>query len=149
MAQFARPNPTNGQPTDPPGTLPGAINVNGVYLIDPVSGQPVSPAVNPAENPGSTAFPITSRSGSYTVTAAATDQVIVPANTLRRFLLIQNQHASDTLYIAFGQDAYTGTAYQGIALAPGASQRWDVVVPLNELHIAGIAAGIPCYVMEG
>jgi hypothetical protein len=148
MSQFARPNPTNGQPTDPPGTLPGAANVNGVYLIDPVSGQPISPSVNPAENPGSTAFPITSRTGPYSVTLVAVDQVIVPANTLRRFIQIQNQHASNTLYVAFGQAAYTGTAYQGFTLAPGASLRFDVVVPLNELHIAG-PTGTPCYVMEG
>ena len=148
MSQWPRPNPTNGQPSDPPGTLPGPLNVNGVYLVDPVSGQPISPAVNPALNPGSTAFPIRSTTGPYSVATAATDQIIVAANTLRRFLFVQNQHATDTLYVAFGEPAWTGTAYQGVALAPGASIRFDSVVPLNELHIAGLA-GIPVYVIEG
>lgn len=149
MSQFARPNPPNGQPTDTPGTLPGANNVNGVYLIDPVSGLPVSPAVNPAENPGNTAFPVTTRSGAYTATALDTDYIPVAANSTRRFIEVQNTHASAVVYIAFGAPAWTGTALAGFQLAPGASRKYDVAVPLNELHFASATAGATIYVMEG
>jgi hypothetical protein len=148
MSQFARPNPTNGQPTDTPGTLPGANNVNGIYLIDPVSGLPISPALNGAVNPGSTAFPVRSDSGAYAATAANTDYVIIPANSTRRFLQLQNTSASAVIYYNFGAVAY-GTALAGFQLAAGALVKFDALVPVNELHIASASAGATVQVMEG
>lgn len=115
---------------------------------------PVS-AANPLPVTGSTgggvggAFTPTANSGAGSITTANTDQTILATNATRRFLLIQNTHATATIYIYPGTAAWSGTALVGFILQPGQEQIFDVGVPNSAIHAASATAGATFFILEG
>jgi hypothetical protein len=70
--------------------------------------------------------------------AAAGDVIAIPRNENKRNLLcVRNTSAAAAVAIDFGQPA---TANSCIQLAAGQTVLFDVVVPQDDIHIAGLAA---------
>lgn len=128
MSQFKRPY-TGGGPSDYPSSLGNTIM--GVVLVDPVSGEPVTPA-GTVSGGGSNSPAGLSVNNSVGTTSA----VIVTANQFPRWVTIQNTHASNTLYVSFNAAATTSD----FQIAPGAS----LTLPSgfsNGIRAVGSAAG--------
>jgi hypothetical protein len=85
---------------------------------------------------------------SGTIAAGGVSQVLMPANSLRRFLFIHNCGTA-TLYIRFGKSATTD--YQSVKLVPDA--RWqsdaDGFVHIDSISIASPTTGAVFTAIEG
>lgn len=103
-AQFARPY-VGGGVTDFPPSLGGTIM--GMYLVDPVTGAPVTPAGGVSG--GSIGL-------STFGTIGTTSATVASAGQFPHWLTIQNTSTAATLYVSFM--AMT-TAVNGFAIAPG------------------------------
>lgn len=124
--------PAYAIPYDDAGPLPGTgvAYANGVVLIDPATGNPVTPAQS-----GGAAPPAANDGASASGTVGTTSAVIVPAGTYKLWCMVQNTHASEKLYLSFGTAAATD-----FVLAAGAS----ITLPApfaNALNGVGSAAG--------
>jgi hypothetical protein len=108
-SQFARPY-SGGGPNDYPASLGNTIQ--GVYLVDPVSGNPMTPAGTVSGGSGSSPAGISANSSIGTTSA-----FIVTAGQFPHWLTIKNTHATQTLYVSFNATATTSD----FSIAPGAS----------------------------
>lgn len=79
-------------------------------------------------------------------TVGTVNAVIGAAKATRKYLLIQNNSPSGTIYVRFGAAATIGT---GIKIGPGGYWEWNAAVPTNDVHAIGDAAGIPVVIVEG
>ncbi|HJW55874.1 MAG TPA: hypothetical protein VJ577_11420 [Burkholderiaceae bacterium] len=66
------------------------------------------------------------------------EPILTRPSTKRTFLMIQNTHAGNSLYIGFGSQP---SATLGIAIAPGGSLLLDAVVAQNDVYVSGSGAG--------
>jgi hypothetical protein len=111
--------------------VPGARDENmalAVVLVDPVTGNPVTPAS------GGSAVAPTGVSGRGAVGTSST--AIVAAGAWKVGGTIQNTHATNTLYVAFGASATTND----FAIAPGAALSLSFG-PANAINALGSATG--------
>ena len=95
--------------------LPGARDLNmavGMVLIDPVTGNPVTPAGTVAGGSGSLPAGL-STNGTIGTTAA----IIATAGQFPHSMTVQNTHATNTLHLAFSEAA----TLTDFTVAPGAS----------------------------
>lgn len=141
MAEYPVPDPDCNPAT---GAHVNAQHVPGFYLIDPISGRPA------AQN--SSNFNLTANSGLHAIPVNQ-DYVLLPANSLRRFLLISN-YSDNENYINFDEPAWdsTNSVGVGIKLTAGAYIKFDLSVPSGEVHAACsklTGTGNNLYVMEG
>lgn len=104
-ANFARPY-TGAGPSDIPAAY--GNTVIGMYLIDPVTGNPLTPT-------GAVSGGVAGISATGSV--GTTSATIVTAAQFPHWLTIQNTSASAILYITFAATATTSA----FAIAPGAS----------------------------
>ncbi len=73
------------------------------------------------------------------VTAGLNNQLILDRPQGKRiYLLIQNTHATQNMFVAFGTIA---TALNGIKINPGGNLFLDTIVPQNEVQIIADGAG--------
>lgn len=80
-----------------------------------------------------------------TVTNASS--ALLAANASRRYVLIQNNHATATVYLNFSA---TATAANGIKLAPGASYESGFAAHLGAINAIGdVASNTAVIVVEG
>lgn len=106
--------------------------------LDPTNAQVVN-----FENP--VAFPIRDelKYGNFTnltISAElASARVLLkpPTGTRRTFFAIFNTHATQTIFLAFGQDA---TAVNGIPIFAGGGIGLDAVVPQDDIYVIGSGA---------
>ncbi len=90
------------------------------------------------------------QSGSFansqkTVTNASA--ILVAANSARKYLLIQNQHATGNLYLQFGGAASIGPA---IKVSPGGNYELNAVQSTQAIHAIGdVASNAAVVVVEG
>lgn len=80
------------------------------------------------------------------VNVTTADQLVVPANYLRRYLLIQNNDAATAIYVQFGA---ASDAANGVKIAAGMTWERDHRVHTGDVHILGSAATGNVVVMEG
>lgn len=85
------------------------------------------------------------------ISSAATNYAALPANSARRFLQIQNTHATALLYLNFASAAYIGSGnqYTGFVLTPGDTATYDITVPTSQINLASATAGATYFVIEG
>lgn len=67
-----------------------------------------------------------------TVTSASTQ--MLAANAARQYLLIQNNHATASIWVAFGVAA---TTVNGIRIGPGGYWEWDSSIPTSVVNAIG------------
>lgn len=90
------------------------------------------------------------QSGSFantdnTVTNAS--GILVAANTARKYLMVQNNSATGTIYLVFGA---TATAALGIAISPGGNYEMNGAQSTQAIHAIGdIASNPDVLVVEG
>lgn len=82
----------------------------------------------------------------YPFVATAASSQILNANTKRSVLLLQNQSATITIYVNFGQGAALN---QGVQLTPGVGLLFDTKVPSNYVTVVAIAGNAPGIALEG
>src|SRR5271166_2700128 len=72
-----------------------------------------------------------------------TSQLLLPANTYRHYLLIQNLSHTVAIFCSVGQTATGATATNGFEIAPGAN--WEVYSPSPSAATSqGISNDIEC-----
>ena len=83
----------------------------------------------------------------YNPTITNTSSAARAAMPLRRYLMIQNNHATGIIYVVFGA---TATAALGIKIGPGQNYELNNVVPNNSVNIIGdIASNTSVVIVEG
>lgn len=90
---------------------------------------------------------VTNVNGSFTATqktVLAIDGQLLPGNPSRRYLLIQNNHATSILYIKFGATAATTT--NTVKIQPGGSYELQGFAPTDEIRAVGSASLLPIVV---
>lgn len=82
------------------------------------------------------------RDGSGTITTGGTSQEVLPAQTGRKFLLIQNPTtASEALWLNF-TDAAAVDAAGSVSLAPGGAMSFEGdFVPQNSVNVTATTTG--------
>lgn len=94
---------------------------------------------------------ITGQQGAFTQAAETVTNVsgmLLAANTTRRMLLIQNNHATGIIYIT--TDGSAATTGHGIKVWPGGLIMLDVFCPTGEIYAIGdIASNASVVVIEG
>lgn len=108
---------------------PGRYFPAGAAL--PPQGIPPTAAMSKKENP----LALNQSSWQSIPFQAGTSPTLLQPYTLRKFLLIQNRDAAETIYIGFG---WTPTTENGLILAPGFSYE-PFAYPVNEIYIMGSA----------
>lgn len=68
------------------------------------------------------------------------------ANTARKYLLIQNKHATGVIYANFGAAATTAN---GIKIGPGENFPFEWNAPTNAIHLIGDVANADVVIVEG
>ena len=90
------------------------------------------------------------QSGSFANTNATVTNAsaqLVAANTARKYLLIQNNSATGTIYVRFGTAATVAT---GVAISPGGAYEMDAAQSTQAIHAIGdIASNANIVVVEG
>lgn len=134
MSQFARPNPPGAAPL-PAGDGNMAV---AVYLLDPVTGSPVTPA---GEIQGGGGAVDLGASSIGSIGTSGSD-VVVAGGTYKKFCIILNTHATQTLYLAFN----TGVTSANTAIGPGMSIMFPAPFG-NHLYGLGSGAATTCAVI--
>lgn len=80
------------------------------------------------------------------VPVGAVDMLLLAAHASRRYLLIQNNHASTVLYINFGAGA--ATVANSIKILPGGSLEFQGFVPFDDVRCIS-SAFLAAIVVEG
>lgn len=114
-----------------PGT--GVTNIQGIVLVDPTTGDPVSPATAGGGVTPPTQDNGVSASGSVDTGGA---DIVVPAGAYKRFCTVQNTHATQILYLGFAGPITTAD----IAILPGGSITFPAPFA-NALRGLGSGAG--------
>lgn len=94
-------------------------------------------------------FPATGFDASthWAIAVTVTSGLKLAANASRKYLLVQNQHATAVVYIRFGSAATIGS---GIRLLPGESFESGPFVPTGSVHAIGDAGtNNSCLFVEG
>lgn len=81
----------------------------------------------------------------------AASQMILPANPLRTYLLIQNKNVANNMFVNFGTEA---TVFNGIIIIPLGNYEmiggaYGAYCPSESVHILGTAAGLAGVVTVG
>lgn len=106
--------------------------LNSVRLADPLSDSPAEILYPPVSA-------LSNGSGVFTITAGGTHQALAPANTVRRYLMVQN-HSSADLWINEGTTATL--APPSIRVAPGAVWEYAAqATPTGAMRIIGATTG--------
>jgi hypothetical protein len=82
----------------------------------------------------------------YPVTITITNQQILGTNAARRYLRIQNNHASEAIYVNFGAAATVGN---GVKITAGGNDKEFLVPPSNTVNIIAAATNNAVIVTEG
>lgn len=126
---------------DDPNTLRPPV----VYSEDDVfrSGIAISREVPTVVTPNRVTFLVTP----FSQNSAAGSQALLPANEMRRFLMVQNQSTVAIMYVNFGVSASVNV---GIELYPAQGIVFDLQVPSNAVYVfVNNAANQPGAIVEG
>ena len=80
-------------------------------------------------------------------TVTTTSAQLLPANSARRYVMVQNRDPAGNVFLAFG---VTATAANGVKIGPGQSFTAEVFAPANAINAIGdIASNANVLVVEG
>lgn len=106
--------------------------IGKVRLADPLSDSPAAVLYPPVSA-------LSNGSGTFTITAGGTHQALAPANSVRRYLMVQNNSSGD-LWINEGATATL--APPSIRIAPGAVWEYPAqATPTGAMRIIGATMG--------
>ena len=122
----------------------GATNTVKVVVADEAFLN--SPQVNTAITQNRTTVSASFANTQKTVTNVSAQ--MLPANSARQYLLVQNNDAAGIVYVTFGGAA--ATALTGIRIMPGGSWEWDSTVSNQAVQAIGsIATQSNVVIVEG
>lgn len=126
-----------------------------VTIINGATGQDVQAVIRAGnevsyDQPPTGAVTIKNTGGAFaqsTVAVGAASVQLVAANALRRYLLVENKHA--TLTVSVNLAGAAATVAGGVALLPGESLELQGYVPTGAVNAIASGAGASVVVVEG
>lgn len=126
-----------------------------VKIINGATAQTVKIAVRAGnqvnyDRPPTGAVTVANTGGAFaqsTVAVGVASVQLLAANAARRYLLIENKHATVSLYVNLAGAA--ATVAGGVTLLPGDSLELSSFVPLGAITAIGSGAGASAVVVEG
>jgi hypothetical protein len=84
--------------------------------------------------------------GQRLLSVALVSQQALPANSFRNYLLIQNNDPIANIFVSFGKPS---TLTSGIKLLPNGVIEYQLIIPIDSVHVIGDAATSSVILTEG